>query len=62
MTNSSKWQTREFTETFLNDVHGAIPGADMQLTVIGKVLDLWMPAPEQSWTLDAGSVKIKKLI
>lgn len=39
----SKWQTKELTDVFLYGVRGAIPGADLQLAVLGKVAKLWRP-------------------
>lgn len=43
MTGSSfsQWQTNDLTRAYLEGVRGAIPGADLQLAVIGKVTHLW---------------------
>jgi hypothetical protein len=41
----SEWQTKELTQAFLEGVRGAIPGADLQLAVIGKIAEQWCSAP-----------------
>ena len=51
----SRWQSRELTEIFLNGVRGAIPGADLQLSVIGKIADRWCPAPKRILDLGCGN-------
>ncbi len=48
----SQWQTEELATTFLTDVRGAIPGADLQLQVIMKIVELWRP--NTSKILDIG--------
>jgi tRNA (cmo5U34)-methyltransferase len=48
----SEWQTKELSATFLQGVRGAIPGADLQLAVIGKAVRLWCDTP--SYILDLG--------
>jgi SAM-dependent methyltransferase len=57
MTDESKsaWQTRELTRAFLEGVRGAIPGADLQLSVIGKIADLWCASPERILDLGCGN-------
>ncbi|MFA6173125.1 MAG: methyltransferase [Kiritimatiellales bacterium] len=50
----SQWQTQELTKTFLEGVRGAIPGADLQLAVIGKIAQLWHPAPARILDLGCG--------
>lgn len=55
MNNNSQWQTKELTDKFLNDVRGAIPGADQQFAVIGKIVDIWCPAPENILDLGCGN-------
>lgn len=49
---TSDWQSGELTRTFLDGVRGAIPGADLQLEVIGKIAQRW--APETGSILDLG--------
>lgn len=49
---NSDWQTPELTRTFLEGVRGAIPGADLQLEVIGKMVQRW--APDTTAILDLG--------
>jgi SAM-dependent methyltransferase len=55
MENKSRWQSKELTEIFLNGVRGAIPGADLQLAVIGKITDRWCPAPKRILDLGCGN-------
>jgi SAM-dependent methyltransferase len=57
MTNElkSEWQTRELTQAFLEGVRGAIPGADLQLSVIGKIADLWCPSAKHILDLGCGN-------
>jgi tRNA (cmo5U34)-methyltransferase len=52
---SSKWQTNELTKSFLHGVRGAIPGADLQLAVIGKVTHLWCTNPAAILDLGCGN-------
>ena len=42
----SRWQTKELASAFLQGVRGAIPGADLQLAVMGKVAQLWCEDPK----------------
>ncbi len=53
--HKSKWQTKELTQVFLNGVRGAIPGADLQLSVIGKIADLWYVSPKNILDLGCGN-------
>jgi len=53
MTESrSQWQTEELAMAFLQGVRGAIPGTDLQLEVMGKIVELW--SPRVSRILDVG--------
>ena len=51
----SEWQTNELSTTFLEGVRGAIPGADLQLAVIGKVVQLWSDTPAHILDLGCGN-------
>ena len=55
MEYDSKWQTQKLTDTFLNDVRGAIPGVELQFAVLGKIVDMWCPAPKQILDLGCGN-------
>ncbi len=56
MTNiKSEWQTEELTAAFLQGVRGAIPGADLQLAVMGKIAELWSPEPAVILDLGCGN-------
>ena len=46
MTNqTSKWQTAELASAFLTGIRGAMPGAELQMTAIAKILKYWSPEP-----------------
>ena len=51
----SKWQTKELSTAFLEGVRGAIPAADLQLSVIGKVVRLWCVTPSRILDLGCGN-------
>jgi len=51
-TSKSEWQTKEVATTYLKSVRGAITGTDLQLAVVGKIIQLWYGAP--SGILDLG--------
>jgi trans-aconitate methyltransferase len=55
MEPESEWQTRELTQAFLEGVRGAIPGADLQLAVIGKITDHWCSSPKRILDLGCGN-------
>ncbi len=40
---SSLWKTKELSETFLENVRGAIPLAETQIEVILKIVKIWNP-------------------
>ena len=50
----SKWQTKELAQTYLEGVRGAIPGADLQLEVISKIVSVWCPLPSKILDLGCG--------
>lgn len=52
--SGSKWQSRELTRAFLEGVRAAIPGADLQLAVIGKIADRWRGSPKRILDLGCG--------
>ena len=51
----SEWQTNKLSATFLEGVRGAIPGADLQLAVMGKVAQLWCDTPAHILDLGCGN-------
>ncbi|MCU7836079.1 MAG: class I SAM-dependent methyltransferase [gamma proteobacterium symbiont of Taylorina sp.] len=55
MEQKSEWQNPELTEVYLNGVRGTIPGADLQLAVIGKIVDLWCASPKHILDLGCGN-------
>ncbi|OPY78691.1 MAG: tRNA (cmo5U34)-methyltransferase [Syntrophorhabdus sp. PtaU1.Bin153] len=50
----SKWQTKELAQTFSEGVRGAIPGAKLQLDIIGKIIKAWCPLPSRILDLGCG--------
>jgi trans-aconitate methyltransferase len=40
--DSSAWQSEELSHAFLEGVRGAIPAADLQLALIGRITDQWL--------------------
>ncbi len=50
----SRWQTEELATAFLQGVRGAIPGADLQLAVMGKVAQRWCQYPQAILDLGCG--------
>lgn len=50
----SRWQTAEVALGFLDGVRSAIPGADLQLAVMGKVIEQWCPSPVRILDLGCG--------
>ncbi len=51
---TSRWQTSEVANAFLEGVRSAIPGADLQLAVMGKVIEQWCPSPRALVDLGCG--------
>jgi tRNA (cmo5U34)-methyltransferase len=52
--SNSKWQTAELAENFLNGIRGAIPGADLQMTTIVKIVENWVPQPRKILDIGCG--------
>ena len=50
----SEWQTKELATAFLKGVRGAIPGADLQLAVIRRIIQFWCEAPPRILDLGCG--------
>jgi tRNA (cmo5U34)-methyltransferase len=50
----SRWQTPELATSFLAGVRGAIPGADLQLAILHKIVQQWCPAPTTVLDLGCG--------
>ena len=60
--NKSAWQTKELAAAFLGGVRGAIPGADLQLAVIRRIAELWLPAPARILDLGCGDGILGRLL
>lgn len=52
--NKSQWQTKELTNAFLNGIRGAIPGAELQLEVLTKIVQVWVPSASRILDLGCG--------
>lgn len=51
---TSRWQTSEVAIAFLEGVRSAIPGAELQLAVMGKIVEQWCPSPTTILDLGCG--------
>jgi tRNA (cmo5U34)-methyltransferase len=52
--STSRWQTAEVANAFLAGVRSAIPGAELQLAVLGKIIEQWCPSPRTILDLGCG--------
>lgn len=50
----SKWLTKELAKVFSEGVRGAIPGANLQLEIITKLISVWCPFPSRILDLGCG--------
>jgi len=50
----SKWQNKDLATAYLEGVRGAIPGADLQLAVLGKIVSNWCPDPVRILDIGCG--------
>lgn len=60
--SKSQWQTKELATTFLQGIRGAIPGADLQLEVLGKIVSLWRPRPLRILDVGCGDGILGRLL
>jgi tRNA (cmo5U34)-methyltransferase len=58
----SKWQTKELAQTFLEGVRGAIPGANLQLEVLRKIVSAWCPFPSKIMDLGCGDGVLGRML
>jgi tRNA (cmo5U34)-methyltransferase len=58
----SEWKTKKLATTFLEGVRGAIPGADLQLAVVCKIVRLWCHAPSAILDLGCGDGILGRLL
>jgi len=52
--NTSRWQTRELSKSYLEGVRGAIPAAELQLDAMLKIISLWNPHCNRLMDLGCG--------
>ena len=55
MKPKSEWQTKELSQAFLKGMRDAIPGAELQLAVISKVVQRWSRSPRKILDLGCGN-------
>ncbi len=60
--SKSQWQTKELATAFLQGIRGAIPGADLQLEVLGKIVSLWRPRPLRILDIGCGDGILGRLL
>lgn len=58
----SKWQTDELATAFLQGVRGAIPAADLQLELIGYIIQRWHPRPRRILDLGCGDGAVGRFL
>ncbi len=58
----SQWQTEELARTFLKGVRRAIPGADFQLEVLSKIVNMWYPQPSKILDLGCGDGALGRVL
>jgi tRNA (cmo5U34)-methyltransferase len=58
----SVWQTQALATTFLPGIRGAIPGADIQLSVLRRTAQLWVSAPSRLLDLGCGDGILGRLL
>jgi ubiquinone/menaquinone biosynthesis C-methylase UbiE len=58
----SKWQTKELAKTFLEEIRGAIPGANLQLEVLGKIVSMWCPHAAKILDLGCGDGVLGRML
>jgi SAM-dependent methyltransferase len=51
----SGWQTKELTKTYLEGIRGAVPGADLQFSVMAKIAQRWCGSPGSFLDLGCGN-------
>jgi tRNA (cmo5U34)-methyltransferase len=61
-TPKSVWQTTKLATNYLNGIRGAIPGADLQLAVLRKIAQVWLPAPTRLLDLGCGDGILGRLL
>lgn len=52
--SGSQWQTRKRAQLFSEGVRGAIPGAELQLEILSKIVRQWRPRPSRILDLGCG--------
>lgn len=58
----STWQTAHLADAFLQNVRGAIPGAQTQLDLIATIAQRWQPAPRRIVDLGCGDGVLGRLL
>jgi SAM-dependent methyltransferase len=58
----SGWQTEELTTKYLQGVRAAFPGAELQLTMIRRIVKAWQPSAEKILDLGCGDGILGRMI
>jgi len=58
----SGWQTEELTTKYLQGVRAAFPGAELQLTMIRRIVKAWQPSAEKILDLGCGTGRWARLV
>jgi tRNA (cmo5U34)-methyltransferase len=58
----SAWQTKELATCFLEEVRAAIPGAQLQLELLGRIAEAWQPCPVLILDLGCGDGLLGRLL
>ncbi len=59
---SSEWKTKELSDTFLENVRGAIPLAETQFEVMHKMISLWFPEVGLAMDLGCGDAVVGRAL
>ncbi len=58
----SEWQTEVLATRFLEQVRGAIPSAELQLEILGRIAKAWQPRPALILDLGCGDGLLGRLL
>jgi len=53
--NKSVWESKDVANAFLEGERGAVPGTELQLGIINKIINEWFPHPEKILDLGCGN-------
>lgn len=59
---NSKWIAKELSKTFTEGVRGVIPGANLQLEIMAKLINVWCSAPSKILDLGCGGGTLGRML